>query len=429
MAFRFIHTADIHLDSPLRSLALKNDEAADLVANATRRAFIRIIDLCIDERVDALIIAGDLYDGELNSMKTAAFFVSEMERLVAAGILAFVLRGNHDAESRVTRHIRVPEGVHVFSSRGDKVELEAHGVVIHGLSFSKPHVPESLLGKYRPAEAGLINIGVLHTSLAGSSQHDPYSPCTVEQLHAQGYTYWALGHIHKRDVHIAGSSTVVMPGIPQGRHINEAGPRSVTLVSIDDNHDVTLEERRSHSVQFERVEIDVTGCNHWEDLEALLGKAFDAEVDEHNVRGELYLIVRVTLTGESSLANQLRRDREALAELVELSAQRAGSVLIEAVVNQITAVKTAEPTPADLSDPLTELDRIVASAMGDKFAANSPTMDEAFVILEQLQAALPAELRESFGALDQDSRDTLGLSAAEGAREILARLETVGERQ
>ena len=143
MPFRFIHTADVHLDSPLRTLALKNPDMAELVANATRTTFTRIINLCIDEQVDALIIAGDLYDGELTSMKTAAFFVTEMQRLVDAGIKAFVLRGNHDAKSAITRHITLPEGVHLFSSRGDKIVLEERGVAIHGLSFSKPHVPES----------------------------------------------------------------------------------------------------------------------------------------------------------------------------------------------------------------------------------------------------------------------------------------------
>jgi exonuclease SbcD len=103
--FRFIHAADLHLDAPLKSLALKDEELSELVGNATRRALERIVDLCLEEKVDALLIAGDLYDGDMRSMKTAAFLVSEMERLQAADINVFMIRGNHDAES-VVRHQR-----------------------------------------------------------------------------------------------------------------------------------------------------------------------------------------------------------------------------------------------------------------------------------------------------------------------------------
>ncbi len=103
--FRFVHTADLHLDAPLRSLALKDEDLADLVGNATRHALERIVDLCLEESVDALLIAGDLYDGDLRSMKTAAFLVSEMERLQRAGVSVFMIRGNHDAESVLAQTI------------------------------------------------------------------------------------------------------------------------------------------------------------------------------------------------------------------------------------------------------------------------------------------------------------------------------------
>ena len=420
MPFRFIHTADVHLDSPLRSLALKNPEAAELVANATRTTFVRIIDLCIEEQVDALLIAGDLYDGELTSMKTAMFFASEMERLTQAGVQAFVLRGNHDAESKITRHIAPVDGVHVFSSRGDKVVLDDKGVVLHGLSFSKPHVTESLLNKYKPAEPGMINIGLLHTSLAGSDVHDPYSPCSVAQLHAQGYTYWALGHIHKREVHGVDPSTIVMPGIPQGRHINESGPRSVTLVSIDDDHKVTLEERHTSSAQFERVQINVTGCEDWEALEDALNQAF-LRSEEALKSG--YMIARVTLIGVSVLAGSLRRRREELDDLIALCADRAGQILIEETTSEVNPLPTDASRAADLSDPLSELGRIVAAGLD----SDSPVVSDTFELIERMQGALPSELRQAFEELTDARRAELEKSAAKGAQEILARLEVGGE--
>ncbi|MBW0158398.1 metallophosphoesterase family protein [Sedimentimonas flavescens] len=137
--FRFVHTADLHLDAPLKSLALKDENLSDLVGNATRRALERIVDLCLKEQVDALLIAGDLYDGDMRSMKTAAFLVSEMERLNEAGIRVFMIRGNHDAESVLTRELELPPNVHVFTGHGGSVEISEKAVTIHGVSFAKPH--------------------------------------------------------------------------------------------------------------------------------------------------------------------------------------------------------------------------------------------------------------------------------------------------
>ncbi|PZP14413.1 MAG: DNA repair exonuclease, partial [Sphingomonas hengshuiensis] len=136
MAYRFVHTADIHLDSPLRSLALRDPELAELIGNATRRAFVRIVDLCLDEQVDALLIAGDLYDGDQTSMKTARFLAEQLRRLHEAGIRVFIIRGNHDALARITKELVLPESVKLFSGRAEAVEVDrARGgrpIVIHG---------------------------------------------------------------------------------------------------------------------------------------------------------------------------------------------------------------------------------------------------------------------------------------------------------
>ncbi|MGA8712066.1 MAG: DNA repair exonuclease, partial [Roseiarcus sp.] len=222
MAFRFVHTADIHLDSPLRSLALREPELAELIGGATRKAFVAIIDLCLSEQVDALMISGDLYDGEQTSMKTARFLADQLRRLHEAGIKAFIIRGNHDAESRITRELTLPESVKVFSGRTETVLLRggALDVAVHGVSFAQKHAPESLLPKFRPPHDGAVNLGLMHTSLGGSPSHDAYAPCAPAELHGHGFDYWALGHIHQRFAE-RGRATIVMPGNPQGRDINE----------------------------------------------------------------------------------------------------------------------------------------------------------------------------------------------------------------
>ncbi|TIW13177.1 MAG: DNA repair exonuclease, partial [Mesorhizobium sp.] len=244
MAFRFIHTADIHLDSPLRSLALRNPELAELVGDASRQAFVAVVDLCLAERVDALVIAGDLYDGDQTSMKTARFLASQMTRLHQAGVRVYMIRGNHDSMSRITKQLVLPDTVTIFGGRCQSVIQSgtAIDVAFHGLSFANPKAPESLLPKYAAPQEGAANVGIMHTSLAGSPGHDVYAPCSVADLHSHGFDYWGLGHIHLRQVYL-GASTLVMPGIPQGRDINEAGEKSVTLVTIRDDRSVEMEER------------------------------------------------------------------------------------------------------------------------------------------------------------------------------------------
>ena len=124
MSFRFVHTADIHLDSPLRSLALRNPVLADLIGNATRQAFENTVDLCLEENVDALLLAGDLYDGEQTSMKTARFLAAQLEKLHNAGIRSFVIRGNHDAISKITQELVLPNSVKVFGGRAEAITID-----------------------------------------------------------------------------------------------------------------------------------------------------------------------------------------------------------------------------------------------------------------------------------------------------------------
>ena len=413
--FRFIHTADLHLDSPLKSLALKDQEASDLVANATRQCFTKIIDLCIDEKVDALIIAGDLYDGELRSMKTAEFFSSEMRRLVGAGIRAFIIRGNHDAESRITKELQLPKGVYVFSSRGDSITLEDKNIVLHGVSFSKPQAPESLLSSYPVKKKGHQNIGLLHTSLIGSTEHDTYAPCSLQDLLDMEYEYWALGHIHKRSVYSQTPNTVIMPGIPQGRHINEAGVKSVTLATIQSSGEIQVEERIASLVQFERLDIDLNGAEEWHEIIAASEAAFNKLIGQIETPNA---IIRVTLSGTTPMAGRLHRDSDVVLSELREAARRIGSVFIEQCgIN-------CKVTPSEIgtanTDPVSELSELMAGQgiNHDRIAS------DAKVLLTKLQTKLPPELRDEFE--DPDGK-LLAEYLAQGADEILARLEVAGE--
>lgn len=418
--YRFVHTADIHLDSPLRSLALRDAELAELIGNATRRAFVRIVDLCLDEQVDALMIAGDLYDGDQTSMKTARFLAEQLRRLHEAGIRVFIIRGNHDAIARITKELVLPESVKLFSGRAEAVEVDrAHGgfpIVIHGLSFAQPHAPESLLGKYRPVVDGAVNIGMLHTSLGGAPGHDLYAPCSLAELQATGFDYWALGHVHKRSV-VEERGAVVMPGMPQGRDINEAGAKSVTLVAIDDDRSVHIEQRYTSIAQFERVAVDATGLEDWRDLVVAVTRALEKERDA--VRSE-HLVARLQVTGASPLAWRLRRD----ADLLKTEADQRASVIGASWVEKLEIACHLPGQRVESSgDPLSELHRLI----GDDILGSDAFQAELVGMAEELRAQLPQECRDAFGSDEASFRDALTRLARDGAEDVMARFEAAGE--
>lgn len=384
MAFRFIHTADIHLDSPLRSLAMRNPDLAELVGDASRQAFVSIIDLCLAERVDALVIAGDLYDGDQTSMKTARFLASQMTRLHDAGIRVFKIRGNHDAVSRISKQLVFPDTVTIFGGRPQSVLQTAGGldVLFHGLSFASPKAPESLLPKYSAPREGAVNVGIMHTSLAGSTGHDVYAPCSVADLHGHGFDYWALGHIHVRNVH-PGASTVVMPGMPQGRDINEAGEKSATLVTIRDDRSVEIEEKLTSVAQFERASVDLSGAVEWSEV---IGRARSALEEIRTSVKSRHAVVRLGLTGTSPLSWALIRDRDLLLAEAEQAAEQTGDTWVETV--QLDLSPPRAETHDGIADPIFELaESMRADAKSEAFRA------EARALVQKMIADLPPDGR------------------------------------
>ena len=190
-SFRFIHTADIHLDSPLKGLAGQEGSAADRVRTATREAFESLVGLALQEEVAFVIIAGDLYDGDWRDYQTGLFFIGQMGRLAAAEVPVFLLYGNHDAESQITRRLALPENVKRFSAgKPETFELKNLGVALHGQSFRQRDIADNLVPAYPEPIAGVFNIGVLHTGLGGMGGHANYAPCTLDDLVNKGYDYW-----------------------------------------------------------------------------------------------------------------------------------------------------------------------------------------------------------------------------------------------
>jgi DNA repair protein SbcD/Mre11 len=416
MAFRFIHTADLHLDSPLKTLALRDAELGSLIANATRQAFVRIIDACLEERVDALVVAGDLYDRQTRGTATLLFLAGQFKRLQEAIIDVFIVRGNHDAAAVVTRHLTLPDNVTVFSTRGDCKVIGDKQVAIHGVSFKEGHIATSLIPTFKPPVDGAINIGILHTSLAGAEGHDVYAPCSVNDLTLQGYDYWALGHIHKRQVHRT-APTIVMPGIPQGRDINEAGAKSATLVTVTDNRDIHLSEIQTALAQFERIAVDVTGCEELATVSARMRLALEMQLDAISADT---LVARLILTGVSPLAAKLRRDPELIFAEAQQAAMYVGRTLIDKLEIR---VKGLEIKSAMGIDPLSE----IRSMLVRNEEGRGKLLPSAITVIKELQAALPADLRDQFGSDDGAIAALAKRLIDEGSEEVLARITDEGD--
>jgi exonuclease SbcD len=415
MPYRFVHAADIHLDSPLKSLVLRDPQLAELIGNATRRAFAGIVDLCLTEQVDALLLAGDLYDGEQTSMKTARFLAEQIRQLHGAGIRVFVIRGNHDALSRITKELTFPDSVTVFGGRADAISIDrpkgAFPVAIHGISFARPHVLESLLPRYKSPLGDTVNIGLMHTSLGGSTEHDDYAPCSPAALDESGFDYWALGHIHKRSV-ASGRNTVVMAGMPQGRDINEAGPKSVSLVTIADDRSIHVEERITSVAQFETIPIDLTGIEEWPVMVEVMTKAIQQR--RISVPSE-HMVARLRLSGATSLAWRLRYDHDLLHTEAADRAFVTGKSWIEKVE---IACRAVSPETSQVADPMTELRHLI----DQEILSSAAYKAEISGIFDELRGQLPPECRHALG-MDEASSETIAQEViAEGAEDVLALL-------
>ncbi|HEB88815.1 MAG TPA: DNA repair exonuclease, partial [Deltaproteobacteria bacterium] len=263
--FRFLHAADIHLDSPLRGLERYDEVLAEEVRGAPRRALENLVGLAIEEDVAFVLIAGDLYDGDWRDYNTGIFFVRQMRRLEKAGIPVHLVSGNHDAASCITKRLRLPPNVVHYSEKHPETRLLPDlGVAIHGQSFAGREVREDLSSAYPAAKPGHFNIGLLHTSLDGRPGHAVYAPCNVTGLRSKGYDYWALGHVHEREV-VSQDPWIVFPGNIQGRHVRELGSRGCSLVTVDDGMVRDLEHRSVDVVRWARIEVDLSGIPAAED--------------------------------------------------------------------------------------------------------------------------------------------------------------------
>jgi exonuclease SbcD len=360
-SFRFIHTGDIHLDSPLKGLSGQQGAAAERIRTATRMAFDNLVSQAIEDQVAFVIIAGDLYDGDWRDYQTGLFFVKQMGRLAQAGIPVFLLYGNHDAENQITRRLTLPENVKVFSARRPETfRLENCDVALHGQSFRQRDITENLVPAYPTPIAGCFNIGVLHTGLGGMGGHLNYAPCAIEDLVNKGYDYWALAHVHQAAV-LHERPHVAFCGNLQGRHIRESGPKGGSLISIEDGQIDEISPLHVDVVRWTHLLVPVDHYGATADVIDRVRQAIEDAV-EHESQGRL-LACRIELTGRTGLHGELLASADRL--LAEARAAALGLGDEAAWIERLVIATSSPEATASRKDALGDLQRVMNSAVSD----------------------------------------------------------------
>jgi DNA repair exonuclease SbcCD nuclease subunit len=396
---KFLHCADVHLDSPMRGLARYDGAPIEQIRGATRHAFERLVRVAIEEAVAFVVIAGDLYDGERDDFQTAMFFQRQLRALSEAGVPVVIAYGNHDAANEITKRLTLPEGVHAFPhDAAGTVELKDVGVALHGRSYANRAVFEDLsLGYPRPIQ-DLLNIGVLHTSIDGRPGHDPYAPCTMDGLVNRGYSYWALGHVHKREHHTRDGVHIVFPGNLQGRDVGETGPKGATLVDYEDDEVQSVAHRDLASVRWDRLELDLGDTSTVD--EALETVINELDILQGSSEAELHA-VRVVLKASPAVSNEWLREPERYDAQLRADATGNNETLW---LERIELRPVTNPTPEVSGEALGAVREALASL---RTGADTPARSSVVGLLAGLRSRFGPELKDvvqlGAGVLDEAS--------------------------
>ncbi len=416
--FKFLHAADLHLDSPLRGLDRYDGAPLEAIRQATRRSLEKLTALAIEEQVAFVLIAGDVYDGKWKDHNTGQFFARQMHVLNDAGIDVFLIRGNHDAESVITTSLTLPPNV--FSFPTDQPQTRVHepsGAAIHGQGFAKRAVMNDLSLKYPPPETGAFNIGLLHTSAGGYADHETYAPCTIVGLCDRGYDYWALGHVHTRQTLNTCGPVIAFSGNTQGRHIREAGEKGCLLVTVTDGVPQT-EFRPLDVFRWESLRPDATGCDHPDDMLALIAHAMRDAVTAAEDR---HVAARIEVIGSCRAHSAVFADIERWEHEVRDAVSRETG---EAVwVEKVRFATSPVTDDAELADgPLSELHHLL-----DEVESSDELLRVISSELTDLQRKLPRDVREFLlrdypGESELDHRAWLRPLVGDAGRLLLSKL-------
>ncbi len=426
---KILHAADVHLDSPLQNLEAYPDAPVEAFRGATRQALCNLVDLAIGQRVDLVVIAGDLYDGAWDDAHTGLFFVSQATRLREAAIPLVVIRGNHDAALLMTQTLRLPDNpdgslLMLDHQKVDRRVFPSIGVAVHGRSFASRAEIEDLSRDYPPGIPGMFNLGLLHTCLTGSDGHENYAPTSPERLARKGYDYWALGHIHdRRQCHTDDQPPIVFSGNIQGRHVRETGAKGCLLLSIDSASRISSEFHPLDVVRWSVFEHDTAGDERTDDAIDAFTPWLEAELQRAEHRP---LAMRVRLFGSTSLHEDYHRAARALeGDLRSIAMQHGcGRVWFEQLRVR-TEKKTAASSSAgftlgpDADGPYASLHHVLQQMRNDP-----QVRSDVATLLKPLWDKLPGELIcDAAEPLRADCPETMGRWIEDAEPELVRRLQ------
>ncbi|MBR4834853.1 MAG: DNA repair exonuclease [Thermoguttaceae bacterium] len=391
MSLKFIHCADLHLDSPMRGLGTTDPEIAATIRDASRRAFERLIDVALEENVAFVVVAGDLFDGDWDDLATGLWTIRQLRRLDARRVSVFISLGNHDLQNKTLPKLTWPKNVKIFSAKKPEtflypddlptlfddapkrarktaarsvatqektlfsavsetasslVDAASERVALTGQSFRAQFCPENLAENFPSATPNAFNIGVLHTDASGDGAASRYAPTSLETLNAKRYDYWALGHVHRRQTLQTSPAWVGYPGVLQGRHIREPEPKGFYVVEIE-NGALSQEPRfiAVDSLRWFALELDLTQVKSEEELQRSFLDAARSVVDKAEER---FAAVRLSLVGRTEMHQELtrRRAQQTLGETFRPWALELG----DAFWLEEIELKTTSPRPATLGE-------------------------------------------------------------------------------
>ena len=349
----FLHAADLHLGAQLKSLGTHiSAELADHIRNEVRQVFDDLVKLAIDRRVEFIVLAGDIYDHAENDPGAKQRVYRGFRKLEDAGIPVFVVHGNHDPLGKSMAAVADrPTNVHVFDHGlvGTRTVTLRNGVdvTVAGISFGSASEQDNLALKFNDV-SGTTVVGVLHTNVGGvgsAGGHGDYAPCSQQDLINAPVNYWALGHIHDRQVHVTPKGFWAYPGNLQGRSTKatECGPKGVLIVGIDTHGAVEHPEFVAiDRVRFHRLSIDVGGCDTSVQVLNRIDDAVQTCVDDHADVANLF---RIELVGRTDAYDDLKSQTSQLLDNVRDHV--AGTINTGAVIKVVNSAKR-NVDPAEL---------------------------------------------------------------------------------
>ena len=311
MRFRFLHAADLHLDTPFTGMRRVDASLVATLRDATTRAFDNLVKAALEHSVAFVVIAGDIYDGPERGVRAQLAFRNGLDRLAQAGIPSFVVHGNHDPVEDGWSAVRKwPDGVTVFGPESvATVPVERDGqtlALIHGISYARRETRDNLALGFRRDRAECLQVGLLHCNAGAHASYAPYSPCSVDDLMSAGLDYWALGHVHVRHFLYEGSPWIAYPGNLQGLSPkpSELGAKGALLVDVDDGQVASVDFLPLDVVRFDAFDLDIAELV---DVAGLIDALVGAARERAATHGGRTAVLRVSLTGRGAVHLDLRR--------------------------------------------------------------------------------------------------------------------------